>query len=76
MQVGKARHARHVKHMRSRLQGARSHAVVDSNELQLLGVHRALGVHCAMCTGTIMGRSSWRTHCAGQRERDFRSAAL
>jgi hypothetical protein len=32
MQVGRARHARHIKRMRSLLQKARSHAVVDGKE--------------------------------------------
>jgi hypothetical protein len=48
MQAGKARHAKHGKHMRSRLQKARSNAVVDGKEPS---VPRG-----ALCTGKINGR--------------------
>ena len=69
MQVGRARHARHIKRMRSLLQKARSHAVVDGKETSV--PRGALCPVYALCTGKIMGGSSWRTHCAGMRERDF-----
>jgi hypothetical protein len=57
MQAGKARQARHVRRMRSRLQGARSRAVVDSKET----------FRCPRCT--VHCANSWRTHCAGLRQR-------
>ena len=41
MQAGKARHARKVKHMQSRLQRAQSHVVVDGKETSV--------ARCALC---------------------------
>jgi hypothetical protein len=59
MQAGKARHARHVKHMQSRLQRARS----------MRGSQRQRNFSRSVCTMHCV--TSWRTHCARLRERDF-----